>query len=739
MKRFLECVREHWQITAVLLLFLGWGVAYSVVNPLHEGTDELRHYRFVRYLVENKRLPVQGQEACRSQSHHPPLIYALGALVSGWVETGRGVCDSPEANPFWGYRQWEVGTDNKNMYMHKGAEAWPWRGEALAARLVRFVNVLVGAGTVWLTYLVGLAIWPRRNWLAVGGTLFVAFNPMFVYMSGTINNDVMAALSGTAVLYVCVRLLTHLPEKGLSWRWGLAAGGVYALALMSKFNLAPIVALWVLASAVVAQRRGAWGWWARVQAIALAVTLVGAGWWFGRNYYYYGEPTGFETLTTLWGVRTPSESFWLVMQELPNAWSSLWGRFGFGQIPLPQGVYTGLWWLMLVAGAGLLWRGWCEGRRSPLFWPVAMLFLQVGMFFGILFAYMLVSPAGAMGRFFFPGLPALSLLMGYGLAQFLGARGAAVGGAVGMLGLTAVALLGYLAPAYAPPARWDDEAALPNPTRWQFDQFVALRGYEVAQGDIAPGERLTVRLYWEVLNVPVGDYWLFVHLWDEELGSMVAQRDTHPGLGKLPSSEWQVGDRFVDEVSLVVPNVAYPTEARLQVGLYAPGSYRLAVSEEGGTAVGDSVTLADIDVERPRPPLVPHSEDLNFGPYVRLVGYEYSDRELRAGETVTVTLHWEMLQPDLDGQVSQVGLEAAAGEYGRVSDNSLQKRRPETGTRLVEVHEFEVGEEMPAGEYAVLVRLFDIFTGERNVILAEDGHWIDNELELAPIFIDVSN
>ncbi|MCB0037455.1 MAG: phospholipid carrier-dependent glycosyltransferase, partial [Anaerolineales bacterium] len=149
------------------------------------------------------------------------------------MDTGRDVCDNPLENPFWGYRSWEVGTDNKNMYIHTPAEAFPWQGEALAARLVRFLNVLVGAGTVLFVYATGRTIWAKRPWLAVGSTALIAFSPMFLYMAGTINNDVIASLSGAAVMYTCMRLLFN--EAPLHWRWGIYFGLGYALALMSKF------------------------------------------------------------------------------------------------------------------------------------------------------------------------------------------------------------------------------------------------------------------------------------------------------------------------------------------------------------------------------------------------------------------------------------------------------------------------------------------------------------------------
>ena len=128
-------LRRNKEIALLLLVFVLVALAYSAINPLYEATDELRHYRFVRFIVENRALPVQGQVGCSAQGHHPPLFYATAALLTGWVETGRSVCDAPPDNPFWAYRYWEVGGDNKNQYLHGVDETFPWQGAALAAHL----------------------------------------------------------------------------------------------------------------------------------------------------------------------------------------------------------------------------------------------------------------------------------------------------------------------------------------------------------------------------------------------------------------------------------------------------------------------------------------------------------------------------------------------------------------------------------------------------------------------------
>lgn len=733
-------LRRNWDISLLLLLFLVLGLSYSIISPLHEATDELRHYRFVRYLVANRALPVQGEEPCRSQSHHPPLYYAAGALLTGWIDTGRDVCASPPVNPFWAYRYADVGVDNKNMYFHGPEEAFPWRGEALAAHLLRALNVFIGAGTVWLTWAAGRVIWPKRRALAAGGTAFVAFNPMFLYLSGAINNDIIAALSGAAVLYACARLLRD--PGGLSPRWGLIFGLLYGLALLSKFNMA-VVALLIAASATaVAWRRRQWRQWLQVGLLAAVITALLAGWWFVRNYLLYGEPTGFRMVTELWGARDPAESLPLAVLELPLAWTTLWGRFGFGQIPLPGPIYTALW---VVTVAGLLGLPLALLRREAGWQQallLALLVLDVLLFFAVLFNYMLVSPAGAMGRFFFPGLPALGLLVFYGLSRWLalwdragrGLPALALTANGALLLLALVALFGYLAPAYAAPPSFAAGAGVPNPIDARFDHLATLRGYRLSDNVLPAGGALDIELYWEVHAQPPGDFVLFVHLIDET-GALVAQRDTHPGTGNFPTRFWRPGDRFVDTVRLHLPETAYtPATATLSVGLTAP-DYRLAIGGPAGENWGDALSLGEVELLPAidlfaGAPDYPNPQDQNFEGQLRLIGYAYDRRLLSSEAPLRVMLHWQPLQPAENAYIVQLALLDEGGNTRAITGDSVVAS---AGSRQATSHTLRAESPLEPGTYRVRLTLLDIVSGGRHNIVAEDGHLLDDELFLAPV------
>jgi hypothetical protein len=246
-----------------------------------------------------------------------------------------------------------------------------------------------------------------------------------------------------------------------------------------------------------------------------------------------------------------------------------------------------------------------------------------------------------------------------------------------------------------------------------------------------------------VTGQPPGDYLLFVHLVDET-GTLVAQRDTHPGLGNFPSRQWQPGDRFIESIRLYVPETAYtPATATLSVGLYAPGAYRLGITGPDGRGLGDALTLGTVAIEPWSGPYLaaadyPNPLDQNFNNEVRLVGYEYDQREVQAGEQFTVTLFWQAGRQVVTDYIVQVHLLDEMGSVRATADSRLQQEHSPTniwqpGQVIPDRHVVPVDASLPSGSYRIHVALLDSVTKEPQNIVAEDGHWIDNHLLLARI------
>jgi 4-amino-4-deoxy-L-arabinose transferase-like glycosyltransferase len=727
---------ERWLPGLLLATYLVLAVGYSLADPLYESTDELRHVRYVRHIVAYRNLPVQRSSGPRAQSHHPPLYYALGALASSWVPVEEDVYYRPAENPFWAYRYWEVGSDNKNQYLHSREGRFPFQGITLAVYVVRWMTVLIGVGVVWLTYQIGREVFPDKPVLALGGTALIAFNPQFLYLSGAVNNDVPAALFGAAVLLLCLRLL----RGGATLKTDVTLGVLLGLGLLTKVHLVVLLGPIELAYAVTLWKDRDWRTFLRSNLILFGLAAIISGWWFYRNQAIYGDPLGLGAHSDLWASRSPAEGWWAIPQGLSYLWSSLWGRFGYGQVPLPQGIYQGLLIFSALALSGYL----VPRRKSPPTPLLAVMGASILVFTAWVLYYMLVQPAGARGRFLFPCLPAFTLFLIEGLRRLLPRSldwGIGSFATVGMLTLATYAFAGVLVPAFAAPQPMtpSEVAAIPNPMAVDFGSQASgstspvarLLGYQVAPEEVVPGDTINVTLYWRARARTEVPHVVFVHVMSDT-GAMIAQRDTYPGLGRYPTTAWDPDVAFADTYRVQIPESAYaPDGGYVQVGLYASGGPRLT-TDDGH----DALRLARIKV-RPRPGDLPNPLNVNFEDKVALIGYALDQRVAEPGETVQLTLYWRALSPmDVNYKVFAHVLgesnEVWANSDSPLTDKAVCTNRWEPGIVVKEVRDLKIVEAAPPGFYDLELGLHASREG-RLEILAEDGRQLGNRTILTRI------
>jgi hypothetical protein len=525
-----------------------------------------------------------------------------------------------------------------------------------------------------------------------------------------------------------------------------------------KFNLVFMLLVIESAFLVAAWRERSWKKYLVANLVLLAVTLALSGWWFVRNQVLYGEPTAIRRTNELWGGRDPSRSWGAAIMELPYAWSSLWGRFGYGQIPMPAWIYTAMLIVTIAAVFGLL-IGLLRGPRfkrdlrdlrelSPRASETLILLAAVIIFAGMLFGYMLISTAGPMGRFFFPALPALAVLMMLGLGHFVSERhqnvlSAVIG--VGMLALAVYSLIGVLAPAYARPAPLTPRqiAAIPHRLDVSFGALheAKLLGYSVDTDAVRPGEQLAVTLYWQALAPMSENYAVFVHLLNPA-GALSAQRDTFPGLGNFPTSQWKPGDTFADTYHVDVGETTYaPDDTILRVGLYLPGGSRLVAFDADGQPLGDGVELAPIKIV-PRPGAYPNSVRVNFGGKLALLGYDLNTRTVRPGETISATLTWQALAPmKYDYSVFMHLASVSSGDVIVKNDSfpytsPKRTRRWSLGQVMTEVRPLLVPKDALPGLYNIEMGVLSVDLNEQLPIVAPDGHYVNEEMTLVQVRVE---
>jgi len=733
--------RQHWPLLLILTVFFVLATAYNIGVPVLEKPDEKWHYPYVQNMAHGNGLPIYGQGAWNQEGGQGPLYYALAAAATFWIDDS-DFATLARWNPFYNPQQEAPRNDNPNLFIHTDRESWPYRGATLALHLARQVSVLMGALAVLGTYLIVCEIFPGRRALAAGVAATVALNPMFLFIASAVSNDITVAAAAALAAWAALRLALR---DGSLLRQSALAGLVLGLALLSKTSA---VALGPMIGAALLYRSWRERRWRTLILGGLTLTgamLAVAGWWYLRNWQLYGDPLGLQVWLQHFGVRQPKPSLADLWPEFDGLEMSYWAVFGWRSLAVDRWLYDLLavidrlalvGWLV-GAGRGL-WR-WRQ-RRAPDrrgIVGLALVWLWLIAALAALLRYMQLIWANH-GRLLFPAAAAVGMALFLGWRWWLPRRAEtwlAAAASGGLLTLSGLCLWGVIIPAYAPPAPLSHSqlANINQPLNVQFGGLARLLGYDLSTQTVGPGDTLAVTLYWQAVGETDLDYAVFVHLLDEH-DLMVAQQDTHPGLGRFPTSRWQAGNTFADTYRLRVPETAYtPGSGSLEVGLYLPDTGQRLPTTDGA----DNLRFGVVAI-RQRPGPLPNPVHFDFGGQIALQGYSFDRRVAAPGETLTLTLYWAALAQMNTNYSVFIQVTGQDGEiWARADAWPMSGAAPtiswQVGQQVTDPYHLTLDPHTPAGVYDVQVGLYAAQTGERLPLLADDGFPLDSRVFLSKI------
>jgi hypothetical protein len=144
---------------------------------------------------------------------------------------------------------------------------------------------------------------------------------------------------------------------------------------------------------------------------------------------------------------------------------------------------------------------------------------------------------------------------------------------------------------------FDLPASIVYPLDYTLGQRVHLRGFDLDRVAVAPGEALSLTLYWQADGPTELSYTVFVHLLGPD-GMLHGQVDRLPAGGLAPTSSWAPGQVVSDALALPVQADAPPGAYQIAVGLYDPYSGgRLPVYDAGGELSPDGRILLPVTVQ----------------------------------------------------------------------------------------------------------------------------------------------
>lgn len=719
------------KLKILLAVFVAVAIGYSLIIPLFEGPDEDDHFRYAKFIADQRALPVQlfepGGGIAGHQGWQPPLVYALAALVIAPIDTL-----DYEQHLWRNYAGTFVGDPSccgRNIYYHTDAENFPYTRTTLAVHLARLISILFGAVTVAATYLIAATILESdhatrntqsTNYLALAAASAVAFNPSFLFASALVSNDAPLAAFSALVLLMWARLLNG--RVALNAKTTALTGLILGFAILTKTTALGLVPLTMLVLLFAA-------WQARdlrlsitTNAILVAVIAVISGWWFARNWILYGDPlaarlVSVSALFPRSGELTPPELFQI---SLPWMWQTFWGGPTPGDFsPIILSALAILTTIALIGFTIFVFRIPNYKLRITILFLVAWL----AVIFVAQLRFITMTTGADQGRYLFPAIPVIALILVLGLDTLTQSTLRTTHHALRTTHLSfvicsfvifaffALALFvpfAYTLPAYARPTRAseNDLTRITNPIRVNFAHQIELLGYDLDGRAVKPGDRLRIALYWRALAPMSESFRVFVHLVGQG-DTSAGGTDVIPARGAFPTVYWKPGDALRDVVNVPVIANATPGKYTLEVGLYPigkPGERLTAIETDDDRALIAAIKIAP----REQIAFAPRTRaDVRFGDAIELAGY---DAEVTQDKTHLV-LYWRARGAvEQDYTVFAHALDANGKRIGQVDQQPQAGNYP---TSIWSAGEMIRDEIVLPKAARVIVGLYRADTGER--------------------------
>jgi 4-amino-4-deoxy-L-arabinose transferase-like glycosyltransferase len=466
-------VERHRRVPLQLLVgVIGFCVAasWAIITPAFQSPDESEHFAYVQYFaetgravetVQTKRPPYSESEALalnavyhtsvieRAETRPPWLVTETQAYYKGF----KSLDNRSDRSDGGGYHP-AISPHTPAYYALLAPAYLLTRNDSVFTQLfaMRLTSALMGALIAVIAVLLVSELLPGRRALAVAAGLLVAFEPMFAYTAGAVNNDNGVNLAAALLIYLVIRAL----RRGLTAWLAVAIGATMVAAPILKGTGYELYPPAILALVLAMFRRHSKGNWLALGVLAVTVFVLQTGWGDLAQSFHrsaFTTPGGVTPGLTLEAFHKPKTYLsWMIRFMLPfkaffvnHNWTVIhwpffnvyiergFASFGWYAIYFRKWVYLTIVAVLgaaLVLAGRVLWRE--EGvlrRRWPEIFVLALVPIAViGAVEANFEPSLAVIPLEGVpeeGRYAFPSIVAVAALF-IGASHGFGRRRAAV-------------------------------------------------------------------------------------------------------------------------------------------------------------------------------------------------------------------------------------------------------------------------------------------------------------------------
>lgn len=255
------------------------------------------------------------------------------------------------------------------------------------------------------------------------------------------------------------------------------------------------------------------------------------------------------------------------------------------------------------------------------------------------------------------------------------------------------------------------------------DGPIELLGYELGMPVAEPGEPFRLTLFWRASVKPQSDYEVALQLVGKD-GQVWARGIFPPGNQAYPTSQWESGEVIRSQYNLEINATTPKGEHQLSVNLIdkATGQPLLSRGEVPLTKLRVTGVRRQFTVPRN----IQYPVQANLDNFVIFRGYDLKATDLKADDTVHLTLYWQAQQRmDTNYTVFVHLLDDNDQIWGQRDSMPGGGERPTTswleGEIVIDQYEMALKPDTPPGEYRVEIGMYDATTGQRLPVFAKNG------------------